>query len=196
MILLGSSLIKAPVVSIQTGAVIAEISRAIVDPAKLTIEAYAVKGQLVPKGQAYIRAADIREISDIGAIIDSADEIVYPNDVIKIDELEKLKFNIIGMRVTDEKHRRLGKVADYTIDIGSLYIQQLTVKRPLMRSLGDTELLVHRTQIIEINNSAIVVHSKATAPEPQRSEAIGSYVNPFRKAPEPTAEQPISPTPI
>ena len=69
MILLGSTIISTPVVSIQTGAVIAEVVRAIVDPAQLNIVAYEVKGPLITKKPAYLRVADIREISDIGAMI-------------------------------------------------------------------------------------------------------------------------------
>lgn len=194
MILLGSNIIKTPIVSIQTGAVIAHTTRAVVDPANLSIEAYVVNGPRVGKGLAYIRIADIREISDLGAIVDSDDELVQPGDVVKLDELEKLNFNLLGMQVTDEKRHKLGKIVDYTIDMGSFYIQQLTVKRPLMRSLTDTELLIHRTQIIEINNKSIVVHSQASTPEPERSEVLGSYVNPFRKNAEPTGEQHASDT--
>lgn len=188
MILLGSHLLKAPIVSIQTGAVIGQADRAVIDPGKLLVVAYEVKGPLTTKHPAYIRVADVRELSDMGIIIDSTDELVYAGDVIKLDEVEQYHFSLIGMHVIDEKRKKLGKIADYTIDMGSFYIQQLTVRRPLMQSLNDTELLIHRTQIIEINNDAIVVHSQAKAPEPERSEVLGSYVNPFRKQAEDAPE--------
>ena len=189
MILLGSTIISTPVVSIQTGAVIAEVVRAIVDPAQLNIVAYEVKGPLITKKPAYLRVADIREISDIGAIVDSVDEIISSGDVIRIDELIGLNFDLLNMSVTDEKRKKLGKIIDYTLDIGGFVIQQLTVKRPLIKRLNDTELLIHRSQIIEINNTSVVVHSEASAPEPERSEVVGSYVNPFRKSAEPAGEQ-------
>lgn len=181
MILLGSTLQKTPVVGIQTGSVIAHAHRAIVDPGKLTVFAYEVTGPLVPQHPSYLLTRDIRELSNLGAIIDSVDELVADGDVIALNELVTLNFNPVGMRVQDEKGNKLGKVSDYTLDVGSYYVQQLVVKRPLINSLNDTELLVHRTQIIEINNSAIVVHSAAKAPEPQRNEVLGSYINPFRK---------------
>lgn len=192
MILLGSNLLKASIVSIQTGAVTAQTTHAIIDPAQLTVVAYQVSGPLIKQHPAYIRTADIRELSDIGIIIDSVDEFAYKGDIIKLDELERLHFNLLGMSIIDENRKKLGKVTDYTMDMGSFYIQQLTVRRPLMHSFNDTELLIHRTQIIEVNNDAIVVHSQAKEPEPERSEVIGSYVNPFRKqandTPESTAQ--------
>lgn len=193
MILLGSTLTQSAIVSIQTGSVIANAGRAIVDPAKLNIIAYEVSGPLIPHHPTYLLTRDIRELSELGAIVDSADEFITPGDVIALDELEKLHFNLLGMRVRDEKGKKLGKVSDFTIDIGSYYIQQLVVKRPLINSINDTELLIHRTQIIEINNDAIVVHSQAKAPEPERAQVVGSYINPFRQqnesAPEPIATQ-------
>lgn len=192
MILLGSNLIKSAIISIQTGTVIGQTERDIIDPAKLSIEAFEVAGPLIQQHPTYIRLSDIREVSDRGIIIDSADEFIVPGDVIKLDELVALHFNLRGMHVIDEKRKKLGKIIDYTVDMGSLYIQQLTVRRPMMHSLADTELLIHRTQIIEINNDAIVVHSQAKAPEPERAEVLGSYVNPFRKQAEDMPEA-ISP---
>jgi len=181
MILLESTLNNIPIMGVQTGSELAQLSTAIIDPATLSIVAYVVSGRLLTRHPSYLRIADIRELSDIGVIIDSIDEFIEPGDVIKIDEIVRLQFALTDMRVRDEKGTNLGKVVDFTIDTGSFYIQQLTVRRPLMRSLTDTELLVHRTQIIEINDKAIVVHSQAKAPEPERTEVVGSYVNPFRK---------------
>jgi uncharacterized protein YrrD len=192
MILLGSNLTDSPIVSIQTGGVIGSLTRPIIDPATLSIMAYQVTGPLIHTNPTYLRIADIRELSDMGAIVDSADEFNVQGDIIKLDELEKLRFTLLGMHVKDEKRKKLGKVTDFTIDVGSFYIQQLTVHRPLMHSLNDTELLIHRTQIIEINNDAIVVHSAAQAPEPERTEVIGSYVNPFRQNGNESATESIS----
>lgn len=191
MILLGSTLANSPIVGIQTGGVIGHTQRAVVDPAKLNVLAYEMSGPLVSEHPTYLLTRDIRELSEMGAIVDSADELVVSGDVIALDEVEKLNFNPLGMHVQDEKGKKLGRVSDFTIDVGSFYIQQLIVKRPLLASFTDTELLVHRTQIIEINNDAIVVHSEAKAPEPERSQVVGSYVNPFRKQNE-SAPEPIT----
>ncbi len=181
MILLESTLNNIPVMGVQTGSELAQLSSAIIDPATLSIVAYVVTGRLLSHHPSYLRIADIRELSDIGVIVDSIDEFIAPGDVIKIDEIVSLQFTLNNMRVRDEKGANLGKVIDFTIDTGSFYIQQLTVRRPLIHSLTDTELLVHRTQIIEINDKAIVVHSQAKAPEPERAEVVGAYANPFRK---------------
>ena len=187
MILLGSTLIDTPIIGLQTGAELARTITPIIDPANLAIVAYEVDGVLVTERPSLLRLDDVRELSSVGMIVDSSDEFVQPDDVIRLGKIYKLKFHLIGMNVIDEKHRKLGKVIDYTLDTGGFIIQQLTIRRPLLRSLNDTELLVHRSQIIEINNDAIVVHSEAQAPEPELHEVVGSYVNPFRKS-EPAQE--------
>lgn len=182
MILLGSSLLHSPVMGLQTGAELARTKTPIIDPADLSILAYEVEGPLLSEHPSLLRIADVRELSDIGLIVDSSDEFVAPNEVIKLGEIYALHFHLNGMSVTDEKRHKLGKVVDYTVDTGSFTVQQLTVRRPLLHSLNDTELLIHRTQIIEINDDAIVVHSEAKAPEPELHQVVGSYVNPFRKS--------------
>ena len=182
MMLLGSTLLNTAVMSIQTGGELARTIAPIIDSANLKVLAYELEGPLLESNATtLIRLADVRELSDIGLIVDSSDEFVHPEDVIALNEVYSRHFRLIGMNVTDERRQKLGKVVDFTVETGSYFIQQLTVRRPLLKSLNDTELLVHRSQIIEINDRAIVVHSEAKVPEPELHEVIGSYVNPFRK---------------
>ncbi len=183
MMLLGSALANTPIMSIQTGNELGRTEQPVIDPGSLTILAYEVAGPALDhSAPTLLRIADIREFSDIGFIVDSGDEFVHPNDVIKLQEVYDHHFILVGMPVTDEKRRKLGKVIDFTLETSGFVIQQLTVRRPLLKSLNDTELLIHRSQIIEINDDAIVVHSEAKVPEPELQEVVGSYVNPFRKA--------------
>lgn len=181
MLLLASRLKNLPVMSLQTGGEIGRTQRPLIDPATLTIVAYSLAGPLVGNGDKLIRIADTRELSDIGLIVDSIDEVVILDDVLKLKELHDLGFNLEGMKVRDEKRRLLGKVADYNVDTATFTIVQLTVKRPLIQRFNDTGLLIHRSQIIEINDDAIVIHSEAKAPEHTRLDTPQAYVNPFRK---------------
>jgi uncharacterized protein YrrD len=181
MLLAGSRLINAPVMGLQTGSELARIHQPVINPHNLEIVAYEVEGPLLDLHPSLLRIADVREFSEIGVIIDSSDEFVSPDDIIKLSEIYNLHFTLEGMAVVNEKHRKLGKVIGYTIETGGFLIQQLSVKRPLLQSLNDTELLVHRTQITEINDHEIVVKSQATVPEPVSQSVRTAYVNPFRK---------------
>ena len=65
--------------SLQTGSELARTSRAVIDPRNLSIVAY--------QSPSLLRIADVREIGPLGLIIDSADELIMPSDVLKIKEL-------------------------------------------------------------------------------------------------------------
>jgi hypothetical protein len=166
---------------LQTGSELARTSKAIIDPKTLEIAAYELEGPLLDEHPSLLRIADVREFSDIGLIVDSSDEFVAVDDIIKLKEIYDLNFTPTGMTVIDEKRHKLGKVDSYTIETSAFLIQQLLVKRPLFKSLNDAHLLIHRTQITEINDREIVVHSQAEIPEPALEAMRHGYTNPFRK---------------
>jgi uncharacterized protein YrrD len=185
MLIISDRLLGTPVLGLQTGGELARTKEAIIDPANLEILAYELSGPLLDAQPSFLRISDIREVSDIGLIVDSSDEFVGVDDVIKLRDIYRLNFRLIGMPVIDEKREKLGKVNGYTINTASFLVQQLSVKRPFFKSLNDTELLIHRSQITEINNDAIIVHSEADVPEPLMDSVRTSYVNPFRSKPAP-----------
>jgi len=169
--------------SLQTGTRLAHTVRPLIDPANLRLVAYEVDGPLLSHKPSYLRTADIREYGKLGMIINSADEFVNAEDIIQIKNLIHLGFNLIGISVVDERGRKLGKVEDYTLETGDFIIQQLNVRRGLLQSFSDTGLLIHRSQIVEINNKSIVVKSndqKVSAPVV--TALRDEFVNPFRTA--------------
>lgn len=184
MLIAGSRLIDTPVMGLQTGSELARTSRAVINPANLEIVAFELTGDLLDNHPSLLRIADVREFSDIGIIVDSSEEFIVPDDVIKLKSIYQLHFKLEGMTVINEKKQKLGKVIGYTLDTASFLVQQLNVKRPLLKSLNDTELLIHRSQITEINDHAIIVHSEAEIPEPLLESVRTTYINPFRKNPQ------------
>lgn len=187
MLVTGSQLLSTPVMSLQTGTELARTKSPIIDPRTLKIIAYELEGPLLDQNPSFLRIEDVRELGEIGMIIDSSDEFVGLDDVIKLKEVVDLNFSLIGLTVFDDKKHKLGKVDGYTVEMGSFVIQQLNVKRPILKSLGDTELLVHRSQIIEINDTSVIVKSGKVNAEPIKS-AVRTYVNPFRSGGSPQPE--------
>ena len=182
MLVLGSRLNETPVMSLQTGTRLAVTSTPLINPANLKIVAFELEGPLLTEKPSFLRVADIRELSGVGMIIDSSDELIGLDDVIKIKELHELGFKLIGMNVIDEHKKKLGKVDNYTIETGSFVIEQLNVRRGILKGLTDTGLLVHRSQITEINDNAIIVKStaKKVHAQPIMEAVRHEYVNPFR----------------
>lgn len=183
MLVIGSIFDNTPVMSLQTGAQLAKITKAMIDPRNLTVVAFEVDGPLLTDTPTFLRVDDIRDVAPMGIIIDSADEMVGLNDVIKLKKLYNLGFSLIGLPVIDEHKRKLGKVENFTLETGGFVIQQLSVKRGLIRGLTDTGLLIHRSQIVEITDTEIIV--KGTGQDkkvdPVTEQIRHEYINPFRR---------------
>ncbi len=190
MLLLGSRLLGTPIMSLQTGTKLAQTADPVIDPKNLRIVAYKVEGALLAEDPSFLRTNEIREYGKLGMIVDSADDLVGLTDVIYIEKLVALGFALLNLKVIDERGHKLGKVADYTVDTDQFVIQQLSVRQSGLRSFNDTGSLVHRSQIIEINDTAIIVKSAAQkTPHPIMQSNRTEFVNPFRQQqPQPEAE--------
>jgi uncharacterized protein YrrD len=195
MLILGSRLIGTPIMGLQTGSQLAVAKNPVIDPKDLRIIAYEVDGVLLSEKPSFIRIADVRELSDVGMIIDSNDEFVGLHDVIAIKNIYELGFKLLGLNVIDEAKHKLGKVNDYSLEVSSFIIEQLNVNHGILKSLTETDRLIHRTQIVEINNENIIVKSTTEKLKPIADAKKMSYMNPFRQpAPQPDNSNADSPS--
>lgn len=184
MLVSASKLIGTPVLSVQANGPIGRVANAIVDPDTLKIIAFRLEGGLVPRvGANLLDIPSIREYSSFGMVIDNIDELVAPEDVIKIAKVLELNFNLIGLKVETKKGSKLGKVSDYTVTPDDFTIQQLIVKRPAIKSFIDPELTIHRREIVEITDYKVVVkdEEKVLKKKAEKEDFVPNFVNPFRE---------------
>lgn len=186
MLTLISKLQRSPVMSLQTGSQLAHVVGSVVNPKDLTVVAFEIAGQLF-KQPAYLLVDDVREYGHLGLIIDSIDELVSTGDIIKLDEIVSLNFQLVGLVVIDEQQRKLGKVKDFSVETGGFVIQQLQVEPGFFKGISDTGLLINRSQVVDVSHARIVVKSTAKKiAEPVEVQDDLEYVNPFRRpAPQP-----------
>lgn len=187
MLLLAEKLKLNPVMSLQTGAEIARVQEAIIDPGVLDVVAYRLSGSRLEHDNTILLTRDIREVGAIGLIIDSAEELVSLDDVIKVKKLTELNFQLVGLSAVDDQKHKLGKIYDYTIDPFTFTIHQLHVRRPLLKSLQTSDLIISRKQIIEINNKSVVVKSATAEEKPVPAAVTGAFINPFKNATPPNS---------
>ena len=189
MLLPSTRFIDTPVMSLQTGSELGRTIKPIINPRELSIVAFELHGINLDYDPSLLRINDIREIGPMGMIIDSSDELISVSDVIKIKEIYELNFELVGLKVIDDKKRNVGKVTGFTLDASGFFIQQLQVKRPLLKSFGDTEFLIHRSQVVKVTDDYLVVKS----PDIRHKEAVAEptgqmFENPFRKPAQPAPE--------
>lgn len=187
MLINGSRLIGCPILSLHVGGAIAHVSDIIIDPNDLKIIGFRVSGPLI-RGEVgdVLLASSVREFSRAGMIVDSVDELVDGEEVIRIRDILNLNFSLPGLKVISANKSKLGKVADYIVNSDSWDIHQLIVQRPIMKALLDPELIIPRSEIVEVNDYQIVVkdeHSKLqqSAPSVRPANLASDFVNPFRK---------------
>ncbi len=167
--------------SLQTGAQVGTATTPIIDPRRLHIVAFYCEGPLIDFTPAVLHTSDIREFSNIGLIINSADNIMPPEDLVRLKEVLDYQFVLEGKQVVEEGGTKLGKVDTYTADTESFYVVKLHVKPTLLQSLGRTQLLIDRSQIRAINDKQIVV-KKATIQDQAAVRHPHAVQNPFRHA--------------
>lgn len=178
----------ASVKSLQVEGEVAKISGVLIDPRILKIVAFYVSGPGIDFSPAILIPEDVREIGPVGFIIDDADKIVSPDDVVRLGEIIRFGFVLDKILVVDNKKRKLGRVESYAIDPMSCLIEQLYVSPSWMQSLRVAQIIVGRKQIEDISNDKIIVKaptikakaaSKVLAKEDEEEEAY--FDNPFRK---------------
>ena len=182
MLVYNSRLIGTPVLSVQASGPIAQVAEPIVNPDNLKILAFKLTGPIVGATNNILDVKSIREYSPIGMVIDDNDELIGPEDVVKIKEVLDLNFNLIGLKVETKKGTKLGHIIDFTATSEDFTIQQIIVKRPIVKSLIDPELTIHRREIVEITDYKVIVkdEEKVIKARAEKEDFIPNFVNPFR----------------
>lgn len=183
MLVYNSKLADTPILSMQTGGPIGKISSSIVDPDTLKIIAFYVDSPLTSRSANILATSSIREYSSYGIVIDEIEEIIEKSDVVKISNIIDLNFSLIGLKVETKKGSKLGKVADYTVTSDDFAVQQIVVKRPLVKSFVDPELIIHRKEIFEVTDYKIIVkdEEKTIKEKSMNEDFVPNFVNPFRE---------------
>ncbi len=187
MLISGSQLKDCPILSLHVGGQIARVVDLIIDPNNLSLVAVRVEGPLVdPDEGDILMMSAVREFSRAGMIIDSNDEFVRSEDIVRLQKILKLNFDLLGLKVITKKHAKLGKVADFVLQSSNWGVQQLIVQRPVMKALIDPELIIDRSRIVEVDDYRVIIKeerekSKTKLKAAPIDDLVPDFVNPFRQ---------------
>ena len=181
MLIEGSKLLKYPILSLHTASRIAEVKGLVIDPNFLKVVAFEISATS-SRQSLFLEASSVREFSKMGMIVDSDEEFVEKDDVIKLKETIDLGFSLDNMKVISKKKAMLGRIEDFIINTEDFQIMQLIVKRPIYKALIDPELVIGRSDIHEINDREIVVKSEegTIMKKSGTLDFVPNFVNPFK----------------
>ena len=157
MLLLTKSIVNQPVMSLRTGGQVAVADKAIIDPNTLKIEAFYCTDTIDKKKNLVLVYRDIRDVLPAGLVVDDHSVLSEASELVRLNSVLELDFELIGKSVVTENKQKLGKVNDYAVEPKSMMIKKLYVGQSLLKNFTGGSLSVDRNQIIEINNRRIII---------------------------------------
>ena len=187
MLIANSKLMNSPILSMQDSGRVATVVKSIVDPDSLKIIAFRAYGSISKDGGNILDVKSIREYSSYGMVIDSCDEFIAADDVVRIEKVIGLNFDLIGLKVVTKKGTKLGKIIDFTVTEDNFSVQQIIVKRTAIKGFMDPELVIPRVEIAEVTDDKVIVKNEAKTIKERalKEDFVPNFVNPFRKTEEP-----------
>lgn len=163
MLTLGQSLINKQVLSLRNGTPIGTVTGVLIDPNNLKIEGWYAQDRF-SKERKIILANEVRDIIAQGFVVDDDVALSASQDLVRLNPIIQLGFELVDKPVISDSKRRLGKITDYAFDKDAMFIQKLYVGQSVLKSFSGGTLTIDRGQIIEVTNRKVVV-KEATVTE-------------------------------
>ncbi len=157
MLKLSDAVLEQPILSLRTGGQIAIAHSPIINPNNLKIVGFYCQERGRGKEPSVLLVQDIREWIPQGFAVNDHEVLSLPADLIRLQPIMDIKFELTGKPVYTKHKKRLGKVNDYAVDTVSFTIQKLYVGQNILKNLTGASLSVDRGQIIEITNKHVII---------------------------------------
>lgn len=153
--------IDVPVMELRGGRRLSETLEAIIDPHKLKVIGFYVDDRAAGSDRILL-VEDIRDIADdTGIIVDSEDVLTDPSDLVRLEDILDMGFEIRGKKLTTQSGKRLGKIDDYAIDDMSFRIEKLYGRPTAIKTLSTNDYIISRRQIASVNQNEVIVKDAA-----------------------------------
>lgn len=170
MLQLSKALINRPILSLRTGGEIGTTTNPIINPNNLKIEGFYCVDKFDKKLVRVLLYQDIRDLMPQGFVVNDHDALTDPRELVRLEDVMKIKFNLIGKPVVTVSKSKIGKVNDFATEIETMFIQKIYVSQALLKNLSAGSLSVDRSQITEITNNRIIIND-LLQPSPARVAA-------------------------
>lgn len=128
----------------------------IFNPNNLKIEGFYC--QMPDRKQLVLVSQDIRDVLPQGVVINDADVLTEPEELVRLKNILRINFQLIGKQVETTDEQKLGKVSDFATETESMTVKKIYVSQSLFKNFTGGNLGIDRTQIVEITDKKIIVH--------------------------------------
>lgn len=167
-----------PVMSLRGGRRISSTLEPIIDPHKMKVVGVYCedRAQGIDK---VLLIEDIRELSEVGIIIDSEENLIDPADLVRMESVLDMHFELSGKKLVTQSGKKLGKVDNYAIDDVSFRIEKLYARPLAIKTLSTNDYIINRRQISSVNEQEVVVKDAVAK---SGSKARRPSFNPLRSS--------------
>jgi sporulation protein YlmC with PRC-barrel domain len=151
-----SLLFNKSVLSLRTGAPIAAITAVIFNPDNLKIEGFYCQDRFNKK-ELILLYQDIRDTMAQGYVVNDHDVLTEPDELVRLKDVLKLNFELIGKPVETVSKHKVGKVSDYAVEMETFYVQKIYVAQSILKSFTGGSLSIDRSQVQEITPRRIII---------------------------------------
>jgi len=156
---------EMPILSLRTGTEVAITKQPIINPDNLKIEGFFVQDLYDKKSNLVLLIQDIREFLPNGLAINDHEVLCNPLELHRHRDIIDNNISLINKTVITLSKKRLGKLSDYAVDDNSFYVQKLYINQSILKNLTGSNLILDRTQIVDITSKNIIVKDiEATVP--------------------------------
>ncbi|HSX29802.1 MAG TPA: hypothetical protein VLE73_04565 [Candidatus Saccharimonadales bacterium] len=156
MLQLSGMIINHPLLSLRTGTQVGVVETPIINPNNLKIEGFFCREDS-SKRELILVSQDIRDVLPQGVVVNDQDVLTEPEELVRMKDVLAANFELIGKHVETTDKTKLGKVSDYAVETGSMYVQKMYVTQSIFKNFSGGNLGIDRTQIVEITDKKIVV---------------------------------------
>ena len=159
MFIEAKKLIGLPVAALESQAKIGEIREIIVDPENGRLLGFLVASGGLLSAKKALAIVDVRDFDPNGIVTASADNLVEPQEIVRINEVLVNKLFLIGKSAKTEAGKNLGVVEDLLVDTET----QSVAKYYLKDLLGNARILT-ADKVVKIDK--VIIFSDEVAEPP------------------------------
>ncbi len=166
------SIINLPIFALDKKTRVGQVYDFIIEPQVGRILAFLIKKKSIFGKVKILATEDIYNLEENTVVIEKADSITPPEEVVRAKQILQDKIKIIGNKVITESGTYLGKVEDFVFDSANYILVKLYVKTGILQDIFKGELVIPWDKIHSVTKDEIVVFDEAIKEKVKEMRAV------------------------